>query len=317
MKAGKLLIFIFIIFVCPKIIYASNKINDQFSYAQWYLKDISWETAMIATAGLKKEPVVVAVIDTGINENSNDLKGRICHKKSFISKELEINSNGENKVFLHGTFLASIIAANVNDKTGIAGVAGLFPVYIMDIKVGDQYGIINDLMSKAIVYAVDNGASVINLSFGSSTDIPEVKKAIAYANSHDVVIVAAAGNNNSSSKIYPAAYEYVISVGATSISSELWANSNYGSWVDVCAPGDGILGLYQQNKYGFKSGTSSATAIVSAQAAMIISINPTIKAEQVKCIIEKTTEGELNKNGKDIKYGKVNLLKSMLMALER
>lgn len=282
-------------------------------YCQWYLNKIKWMEAIIETNSIPKDPIIIAIIDNGIDTNLDEIAGKIVLNHSFVENEI-YNDNIAKINFSHGTFLASIISSRIDSNTSIIGVTGNYPVYIMNLKTGDQYGIIEDLVAEAIYYAANHDAGVINLSLGNAKENTKIKAAIDYAVSKDIVVVAAAGNDGEESKIYPAAYENVISVSATDITDQLSIFSNYGNWVDVAAPGDGILGKSNQNTYRFMSGTSYAASIVSAQAAMIRSLNKKLSAKEVRQIIKKSTEKIIGTEDKQIKFGRINLLDSLLLA---
>ena len=140
---------------------------------------------------------------------------------------------------------------------------------------------------RAIYWAVEHGADVVNMSFGSAEPSLAVKSALGHAYSQGVVLVAAAGNNNSSAAHYPASYDFVLSVASLSLSAQgnpvKSTFSSYGPTVDVCAPGGHILSTLPEqinsNKYDFKDGTSMAAPYVSGLAALLISFNPVLKVD--------------------------------------
>ena len=200
----------------------------------------------------------------------------------------------------HGTHVAGIIAAERNNGLGVDGIAS--NVQIMAIRAvpnGDEY---DKDVALAIRYASDNGAKVINTSFGKaySPHSDKVRDAIAYASSKDVLIINAAGNDaidldknfsypNDSLNNGPEVADNFITVGALSPSNgeEMVANfSNYGKInVDVFAPGDKIYSTTPENTYDFKGGTSMAAPAVTGVAALIRSYFPKLSASQVKSVI--------------------------------
>ncbi|MEO2050364.1 MAG: S8 family peptidase [Allomuricauda sp.] len=214
------------------------------------------------------------------------------------------NGNPKNQVDTesHGTHVAGIIAAQRNNGKGVNGVAQ--NVEIMSIRAvpnGDEY---DKDIALGIRYAVDNGASIINCSFGKafSPEAQWVYEAIAYAASRDVLIVHAAGNDgndldNPENPNYPNDHKFgntefvdnVITVGAlaSSYGSEMVATfSNYGKQnVDVFAPGDKIYSTMPNNDYEFQGGTSMAAPAVAGVAALIRSYYPNLSAPQIKNII--------------------------------
>ena len=219
------------------------------------------------------------------------------------------NSDIMGPLPMHGTHVSGIIAAQRNNNIGMDGVAD--NVKIMSIRAvpeGDEY---DKDVALAIKYAVDNGAKVINMSFGKGIS-PEKKwvdEAVKYAELKDVLLVHAAGNDgknndetesfpNKQLKTYNSTASNFISVGASSdiaISNDLVAEfSNYGvKSVDVFAPGVKIYStLPGGNVYGFQKGTSMAAPVVSGVAALIRSYFPLLSARQVKYVIERSVEKE-------------------------
>lgn len=214
------------------------------------------------------------------------------------------NGNPKNQVKTesHGTHVAGIIAAQRNNGKGVNGVAQ--NVEIMSIRAvpnGDEY---DKDIALGIRYAVDNGASIINCSFGKafSPEAQWVYEAIAYAASRDVLIVHAAGNDGNDlddpeNPNYPNDHKFgntefvdnVITVGAlaSSYGSKMVATfSNYGKQnVDVFAPGDKIYSTMPNNDYEFQGGTSMAAPAVAGVAALIRSYYPSLSAPQIKSII--------------------------------
>jgi hypothetical protein len=127
-------------------------------------------------------------------------------------------------------------------------------------------------LAKAIRYAVDHGAHVINMSFGTDTDSQVIHNAINYAEMHGVILVASAGNNNTSTVQYPAGYSLVTSVSATNDQDVKAGFSNYGSSVGVDGPGVNIISAYPGGLYAMVSGTSFSAPMVSATAALLRSL---------------------------------------------
>ncbi|MFH2050471.1 MAG: S8 family serine peptidase [bacterium] len=217
----------------------------------------------------------------------------------------------------HGTRLAGIATGVTNNAKGIAGIA--WNCKIMSIRAGFKNAggmgqTESSWYSPAIVYASDNGAKVINMSFGGRCwAVPQTtKEAVDYADSLGVVLVAAAGNSNSSHPIYPAFFENVIAVAATDENDAKASFSNYGSWIDVAAPGVGIYSTSFDNTYDTRSGTSSSSSIVAGIAALILSKNSTLSNEQVMQILESSAD-DVGSSGWDIYsgYGRVNAYKAL------
>jgi thermitase len=171
----------------------------------------------------------------------------------------------------HGTHIAGIIAASGNNGIGIAGVAP--QCRLMNVKVADDKGRCQaSAVAEGIIWAVDNGANVINISIELREPSAELEDAVNYAWSQGAVIIAAAGNDGSQSPVYPAYYENCLAVAATKQDGTLAPLSNHGDWVDAAAPGFNIYSTLPQNGYGYKTGTSFATAYVSGLAALLFNV---------------------------------------------
>jgi len=220
----------------------------------------------------------------------------------------------------HGTHVAGTVAQSTNNNLGVAGVG--FGVTVMPVKVLDAAGTGTDQwVANGIYYAVNNGADIINLSLGSPDPSAVLEAAVAYAYSNGVVVFAAAGNEDVSSCDYPAAYDdYVIAVGATQYDESKAPYSNYGSSLDIVAPGgntgldqngdgyaDGVLQNTFSNTtvdfaYWFYQGTSMATPHASGVAALLLSVNSTLTPSDIRNILESTAE-DLGTAGRDDVYG--------------
>ncbi|MEL6893427.1 MAG: type VII secretion-associated serine protease mycosin, partial [Actinomycetota bacterium] len=184
----------------------------------------------------------------------------------------------------HGTFVAGIIAAAADSDTSFVGVAPravILPVrQANDREDGDSRG-----MSEAIVYAVDNGASVINVSASATRDDPELAAAVEYAEHNDVLVVAALSNDaeNGNPSSYPAAYPTVISVGSVDASGRRSSFSETGEGIDLVAPGEDVVSVAAGTSgHAALSGTSFATPFVSGVAALIRSAHPELDVAEVR-----------------------------------
>ena len=211
----------------------------------------------------------------------------------------------------HGTAVAGIIGATGNNKKGIAGLA--FGCQIMNLRAGTSLGFLEeDDVASAIVYAVDNGARVINMSFGDDVASPLLRDVIQYAVNQNCVLVASAGNSASDQIHFPSGFPETISVGASTESDNLAGFSNYGSSVDLVAPGVNILTTKLGNSYGDFSGTSASAPLVSALAALILSRTPELSPESVKGLLTSTTD-DLGTAGWDKLFaaGRINAFKAL------
>lgn len=226
------------------------------------------------------ENVVVAIIDSGCDLSHPDLKENIIDGKNFVEDGLPPEDSGE-----HGTHVAGIIAGT-NNEFGIAGVAP--KAKIMPLKVLNSYGMGTlEAVEKAIYYAVDNGADLISMSLGTRNPVPNIEKAIDYANSKSVTCFVAAGNAGSNKQLlYPAAYTSCISIGAVDEACMRADFSCTGPNLDFVAPGVKIYSTVPKSSYAFLSGTSMACPFAIAAAALVLSERRTIESSAKMSISE-------------------------------
>ncbi|TDW90435.1 type VII secretion-associated serine protease mycosin [Kribbella pratensis] len=234
--------------------------------------------------------VTVAVIDSGVDADHPQLRrtGKVLPGRDFF---LVGRLPGNYDCISHGTGVASIIAADPATGIGFHGIAPgvrILPVRVTDRESTDSNtGQVIDpgVLARGIVYAVDQGAKVINLSMTSDRNEAAVRKAIAYAVRKDVVVVAAVGNSQSDGSgvlpSYPAAYAGVLGVGAIDINGARLGASQIGPYVDLVGPGDGVLAATRRTGHAYVSGTSFAVPFVSAAAALVRSAWPKLTAAQV------------------------------------
>ena len=204
--------------------------------------------------------VLVAVLDTGIDDTHPALAGKVVDRVNFTnSPAADIQG--------HGTFVAGIIAAAAENTTS-SGLA--YNARLLDVKVVEDDGSTDaKKLARGIIWAADHNANVINISIVINQKYPSLESAVNYAWKKGCVLVAAAGNNASNTPVYPAAYANVIAVAASDKNDDLASWSNNGDWVDVDAPGAAICSTLPGNKYGYKNGTSFSTALVSGEAALL------------------------------------------------
>ena len=209
--------------------------------------------------------IIIAVVDTGLDRSHPEFAGRLAQGYDFVQGDtIPQDEHG------HGTHVAGIAAATGDNARGVAGMD--WQAKIMAVRVLDKNGS-GTLANTAsgIIWAADHGADVINLSLsGPSFPSPTIlEDATFYAYKKGVVVAAAAGNYGSTPVTYPARYPWVIAVGMTDASNTRRSESNYGSDLDLMAPGYSILST-MPGGYGYKSGTSMSTPFVSGAAALLL-----------------------------------------------
>ncbi|MEH7442102.1 S8 family peptidase [Bacillus sp. JJ1122] len=286
-------------YVEPNFILMQNQVilpNDllyQENY-QWNLPVIGTEQGWDITRG--SEEIKVAIVDTGVDLDHPELKNRLVKGYNVLNENNEPDDDNG-----HGTHVAGIIASETNNNEGVAGLTWfnkIMPVKAMGAK---GYGTTFDI-ARGIVWAVDNGADVINLSLGNYQPSQVLEEAVRYAYSKNVVMVSAAGNDGSNQPTYPSAYPEVLSVAAVDYDGKRASFSNYGEYIDISAPGVYIPSTYFNKQYASLSGTSMAAPHVAGLAALIKSANPELTNTQVIDII-KNSAIDLGEKGKDINFG--------------
>lgn len=292
--------------------------NDPGLANQKYLQIVN--NPLVSAINQTEKTTVVAIIDEGVGWTHPDLKNQMWMNMSETSNNADDDHNGyvddvygfnflDNNSDVtpkgtHGTNLAGIIAAEINNNTGIAGLAQ--NVKIMPLTACDQSRCDQAAIIKAIYYAVDNGAKVINLSLGDTAGYKTVyDQAITYAYNHNVVVVASAGSadygidldkNPMSPVCNDNAQNMILGVGTVDNSGNRPYWANFGSCVDVSAPGTNIYttfasGFNNNQLYGYVEGNSFSTAIVSGLAANIVSQNPNLSAAEVIARIKNNSSG--------------------------
>ncbi|MGZ3787049.1 MAG: S8 family peptidase [Bacteriovorax sp.] len=304
--------------------------------------DINWvDTSAIATS---KKDLIVAVLDSGVDIDHPDLKDRIWYNDKLCTnapnaKNLPCNGfnflDGNNNLsddVGHGTHVAGVIAANRNN-IGIAGAADprikIMPVKVLNSQVsGFVYNgkLITDVIADAMVFAIKNGAEVINLSLGwpKLIDTPKIRQAFQMAEDQNVMVIAASGNNTKDLPTFPCAYENVVCVGAIDNRGELADFSNYGSKVDLVAPGEYIVSTIPRNlesrvlriaNYDVKRGSSQAAPYVTAAVATLKLLNPGMTNDRVRSLLFRSTRAlAKSKNNRFVKFGSLDMSKLLSMA---
>ncbi len=242
---------------------ASIASGSDYSGRQWAIPKIMAPQAWEITSG--EAGIIIAVLDTGIDKGHEDLAGKVIAEVNFT------DSPTTNDIYGHGTHIAGIIAAAAHNSVGVAGLAP--DCRLMNVKVADDHGVFDSsAAAKGVIWAVDHGASVVNMSLVSTEPSFELERAIDYAWSKGAVVIAAAGNLIGTKVAYPAYYSDCIAVAATDTNDCVASWSSQGGWVDVAAPGVHIYSTSPGGRYDSKSGTSMAAAYVSGLAGLLFAL---------------------------------------------
>ena len=257
--------------------------NDPLLPNQDWVRTIGLPDAWSLTTGTPS--VVVAVVDSGVHSDHPDLAGKVLEGYNFLQSGSDVSDDVG-----HGTAVAASIAARGNDAVGIAGAA--MDVTILPVKVGDADGAPVSAIANGVRYAVDHGASVINLSLGAESESATLHQQIQYAYERNVPVVAAAGNDPNR-PTFPATYQEPISVGAaTHDGADVAPFSSRVSRVDLTAPGMSILSAHWQEGVGATwetvHGTSFAAPMVAGTVALMRAVNPGMSIEAIRAALTGT-----------------------------
>jgi len=303
--------------------------NDANYSSQWAHEKIGSESAWDIERG--NEGVVIAIIDSGVDWDHPDLAANIWNNTGEVVDGIDNDGNGyiddirgwdfvnttenctegedcvgedNNPMDFngHGTHCSGIAAAVSNNSEGIAGVC--WYCKIMPLKAGYDNLLEYVDTAEALVYAADNGADVVSMSWGGFYRSSLIQDSIEYARNKGVVLVAAAGNDGMNIKSYPASYDNVLSVAASGEDDARKTWSNFGSSVDVLAPGGSILSTLFNDSYASWSGTSMATPHVAGLAGLILSKNQSFSPIEVRTILRSTTD-QINET-RHVGTGRIN-----------
>ncbi|WP_343748993.1 S8 family serine peptidase [Fluviicola sp.] len=275
--------------------------NDPSFSSQWGLTNINAPAAWNYFSSGSN--VVIAIVDDAVERTHADLSpnlwvnpgeipgngidddnnGYVDDINGYDVSDNDNNPNPPGSTFDHGTHVAGIASARSNNGTGVASIG--FSCKLMCVKSTNSAGSITNGYD-GIVYAASSGANIINMSWGGPGSSITAQNIINYAVGKGCILIAAAGNDNVSSQFYPAAYNNVVSVAATTSTNAKASFSNYGSWIDVSAPGNNIYSTTVGNSYGNKSGTSMASPMVAGLAGLMKSLNPNMpNNDLINCLL--------------------------------
>ena len=251
-------------FFTPNDTYFSNSANN----GQWALFTINAQQAWDISTG--SSSTVVAVTDNAINVNHPDLTNKMLQGHDAVDNDNDPTGCGSNDGF-HGSHVSGIVGAETNNNLGIASIG--YDVSILPVKIGDCNGSLT-AGYEGIIWAADNGADVINMSWGGGGSSTYGQNVCNYAYNAGAIPIAAAGNDGSSSVFYPAGYNNVVSVASTTTNDSKSSFSNYGSWIDISAPGSSILSTNESSGYQVTQGTSMASPLVAGLVGLMKSYAP-------------------------------------------
>jgi thermitase len=272
--------------------------NDPNYANQYYLNAVKAPRAWDFSTGSKA--IKVAVLDSGIDLEHPDLKGNIAETYNSDKK-----NNDVTDYVGHGSWTGGIIGALSNNGVFGSGIAPNVSLLAIRGDSDDDPGFTAASVTEGIRYATDKGARVINLSLGGEQQSNSIRDAINYALGKGVVVIASSGNDGDGRLKYPASYPGVISVGATGLLNQPANFSTYNDKVILSAPGVRICNTVRAGKFACPDGTSASAPIVSAAAALLLTVNPTLTADQVKAILIASAQPVPGKNpgDRDDKYG--------------
>ncbi len=326
--------------------------DDSLSAEQWYLEKINSAGAWEVSRG--SNDVVVGVIDTGVDYDHPDLQGRFwINSAEDLNGNGRLDSADENGLdddgngFIddvigydftdaprfpdggdyitpdnrpddefsggHGTEVAGLIAAAADNGIGISGVAP--GVRLMVLRAGTASGYLEeDDVAQALFYALNNGARIVNMSFGDVALSRFLRDVIRYVAGQGLILIASAGNSATDQIHFPSGLPDVISVGASDRNDGLAGFSNYGSSIDLVAPGVDMISTAPGGGYKSLNGTSFSAPLVSGVAALLLSARPQYSPQTLRNVLISTSD-DIIFNGWDVYSGsgRLNAARALLL----
>ena len=317
--------------------------QDSLFNRQWYLDKLKVLKAWQQTRG--EASIIVGVIDTGVDYTHPDLQGSFWQNEAEQNGIAGIDDDGNGYVddFIgwdftdaprfadggdyldedndpmdefgsgHGTQVTGLIAAQTNEL----GITGIAPgVRVMVLRAGTASGYLEeDDVARAILYAVDNGARILNMSFGDEALSQLLRDVIHFAHEQGLVLIASAGNSGSDQMLYPAGLSETISVGASTIHDYPAGFSTFGPTLDLSAPGDSIISTAVGGGYNIVNGTSFSAPMTAAVSGLILSLHPSFTPERVRNIL-KTSADDILYAGWDVYTGAGRLNAEKALAVQ-
>lgn len=306
---------------------AFGSTNDAGLGNQYYLNNIHVKEAWDYVSSHEHNKVLVGVIDTGAQVDHPELKNILSPKSADITGDSPVlltdcDTPAKNQ---HGTAVAGIIAAEANNGIQMAGVASCYNNDVVEILAVQastyfesygEYRFSMDNLYKAMDYCVEQGTKVVNMSLGSYGYNKTQEDLVNKMTDAGIIVVCSAGNESTSSMHYPSDYDKAIAVVSTTSQDVISDFSDYGSQKDICAPGSYIYMLNHTSGVTTGSGTSMASPVVSAVAAMMCSINSDLNYFDVKRIMANTaTQLATLDSIEKVPYGLVNAAKCIEYAV--
>ncbi|MEQ1934112.1 MAG: S8 family peptidase [Fimbriimonadaceae bacterium] len=288
-----------VIYAEPNFVYRASLIPNDPLFGQLYGMNIvkapqAWDLNFGDPA------IKIAILDTGVDLTHPDLQGKLVPGYDFVNDDADPMDDAG-----HGTHCAGTAAANGNNSIGVIGLAPRCS--IMPVKVLGPAGGSADGVTSGIKFAADNGASVISMSLGGGGASQTMQDALVYALGKGALPIAAAGNHGTTQLIYPGGFDECIAVAATDQNDQKAGFSAFGDWVEVAAPGVGILSTYLGGGYEFSDGTSMACPLVAGLAGLIKSVDPTMTPAQLRAQIQNNCDPV----GTFVTKGRINAFRSI------
>jgi thermitase len=277
--------------------------NDPLVARQWALRVTRAPSAWDAETG-RRNPVVVAVLDTGVDASHPDLIGHVRAGGDFVAGDPDPSDE-----HFHGTAVAGVIAASTNNRKGVAGISWGATVLAERVLNAEGSGSMCTVAA-GVIDAVDAGARVLNLSLGAPGETcPFVmEQALSYAHDHGALVVVSAGNDGARGNPvdYPAGCDGAFAVAATDSQDRTAKFSEFGPQVDISAPGVNVVTTSRNadgvHGYAYLSGTSVSAPIVAGAAALLLSRHPDWTPDQVRARLVATAR-DLGPRGRDDRFG--------------
>ncbi len=304
--------------------------NSTSGTGQWHLWKIQAQQAWDISTG--NPNIVVAIVDDAVKINHPDLapalwvnpgeipgngidddgNGYVDDVNGYDVADNDPNPLPNNNQMSHGTHVAGISGAATNNGIGIASIG--YNLKIMAVKASNTATSITAGYS-GVIYAADAGARVINMSWGGQGGGQTGQNIVNYAHNKGCHLVAAAGNDNTTTIFYPAGYNNVIAVASTTTNDAKSSFSNFGSWIQVAAPGSSIRSTYINSStgadtYAFNQGTSMASPLVAGLLGLMYSLNPNLTKSQAESCLYNNTD-PVTSNTNQMGAGRINAFKAM------